>query len=148
MTYFFERYFVLDYDGKMIPANYTEAIIRPCQWEYDTVLKFLNGKLKRKVMMELGAGIAFFIKDISYKIEPTYQPHFNSIEEMLIWLNLNKGVQPDFEEYHINNDFTDYIVKTIDLRTNTIIYDGIDKTIEMIKHKNKSKNIHKLELTK
>lgn len=136
MTYFLEKYYVVDYDGKLQPERYGYCLIRPCQWDYDMVLDFMNRKLPKKVSLRLEGQIAMFSPTSEYNLSNNKQD-FKSTEEWLIWLELNKGITPDFEETHIHSIFQieDYIAKTVDLHTNEVLYDSIEETVAKIRAK-------------
>lgn len=138
MTYFLEKYYTLDFDNKLLPAPYGHCLIRPCNWDYKDVLDFLNGKMSKKVSLQLDGQIALYnVKNANYYKHLDDSQDFNSIEEWLIWLELTKGISPDFEEVHVCTTYLDdYIVKTIDLHTNEVLYDSVEPTLAKLKTKN------------
>ena len=136
MTYFLEKYFELDENGKMIPAKYMSTIIRPCNWDYDKILKFFAGKLPKNTYLVLNGQIAQFDNDYDvvndYNCTNESHQQHNNIEEWLINLELNEGITPDFEQWHIitTGCYNDYIIKTIDLHRHETIDDRADEIIE------------------
>ena len=123
MTYFLEKFFTYNNSMKLIPASHGyKAIVRPCKWDYSAVMKFFAGKMPRNKTLMLGGCVATL--DIN-------KDSSNSLERWLISLALEKNIQPDFEEWHLMSyaGFDDYIVKTIDLHTNAVIDDRIDKIV-------------------
>ena len=134
MTHFLEKYYVVDYDGKLQPAKYGFCLIRPCRQDYGKVLDFMHGKLPKTYYIRLEGQVAMYSIDNAYKTNER-TPDFKSIEEWLIWLELNKGISPDFEEVHIQSmlHLDDYIAKTIDLHTKEVLYDSMEETFKKVK---------------
>ena len=68
---------------------------------------------------------------------PNDKHDFKTIEEWLIWLDLTKGISPDFETLHVctTDHVNDYLVKTIDLHTNEVLCDSVATTIVELKNK-------------
>ena len=62
---------------------------------------------------------------------------FKTIEEWLIWLDLTKGISPDFETMHVCTipHLDDCLVKTLDLHTNEVLYDSVETIIAKMKKK-------------
>ena len=136
MTYFLEKYYNLDFDNKLQPAEYGHCLIRPCNWDYKDVLDFLTGKMPKEVSLRLDGQIASYnVKNSNYYTQPDSQD-FKTIEEWLIWLDLAKGISPDFEETHVCAipHLDDYIVKTIDLHTKEVLYDKMDDVIARLSY--------------
>ena len=136
MTYFLEKYYEVGHDGKLHPIMYSTALVRPCSWDYKKVLDFLNGKLRKTTSLLLEGAVAHYsTSSISNEYWRQDAKMFSSIEEWLIWLDLEKGITPDFEEVHIQsaNRIHDYIAKTTDLRTKEVLYDNVDGIIMKIR---------------
>ena len=130
MTYILEKHFNISDDGKLVPSQYTEAMIRPCKRDYDFILKFNLGQTPKNDVLEYGGQVALFNDKFS-----NGPKKFNAIEEWLIWLELNKGIRPDFEDWHVIDlyrSYEDYVIKSIDLHTNTVLYDAVDETIKKL----------------
>lgn len=125
MTHFLCKYYHVEDHNKLVPARYAHALVRPCNWSYSKVLGFLNGKVKGP--MELGGQVAMYTTDKSFAYA-TDQPMFKTLDEWMVWLNYSKGIIPEFEEIYYSKDFKDYIAKTIDLKTGTVLW---DKTKEL-----------------
>ena len=62
---------------------------------------------------------------------------FKTIEEWLIWLDLTKGISPDFETINVCTipHLDDCLVKTLDLHANEVLYDSVETTIAEMKKK-------------
>ena len=131
MTYFLEKYYEVGLDGKLHPIKYASVLVRPCQWNYKKVLDFLNGKLSKKTSMILDGAVAYYSDSNEHWRQDGKK--FSSIEEWLIWLDLEKGITPDIEEMHIQEFGHDYIAKTTDLRTKEVLYDNVDNTLAKIR---------------
>lgn len=132
MTYILEKNFIISDDGRLVPFQYAEAMIRPCKRDYEYVLKFNLGQTPKNDVLKYGGQVALFNDKFSNGPEK-----FNAIEEWLIWLELNKGIRPDFEEWHVNvidlySSYKDYVIKSIDLHTNTVLYDAVDETLKKL----------------
>ena len=125
MTYFLEKYYTLDFNHKLQPVEYGYCLIRPCDWAYKDVLDFFNRKCQKKSLC-LGELVALYDGT-----QPNDRQDFKTIEEWLIWLDLTKGISPDFETIHVN----DYFMKTIDMHTNEVLYDSVKTTIAELKNK-------------
>ena len=140
MTYFLEKYYTLDFDNTLKPALYGHCLVRPCNLDYQKVLDFFHGKMRKTAFLHLEGQIAMYnAKSAKCYYEPDNGNGFKSVEEWLIWLELNKGISPDFEEMHIstvrNILFDDYIAKTTDLHTNEVLYDSMETTLAKLKKK-------------
>ena len=132
MTYFLEKYYNLDCDNKLQPAEYGHCLIRQCNWEYEDVLDFFNRKMPKEVSLCLDELVALY----DYP-QPDDRQDFKTVEEWLIWLDLTKGISPDFETMHVctTDRVNDYLVKTLDLHTNEVLYDSIATTLATMKKK-------------
>lgn len=137
MIYFLEKYYTLDFDNTLKPALYGHCLVRPCNWEYQKVLDFFHGKMLKNAFLHLEGQIAMYnAKSAKCYYEPNDSNGFKSVEEWLIWLELNKGISPDFEEMHISTMYLDdYIVKTTNLHTNEVLYDSMETTLAKLKKK-------------
>lgn len=62
---------------------------------------------------------------------------FKTIEEWLIWLDLTKGISPDFKTINVCTipHLDDCLVKTLDLHTNEVLYDSVATTLATMKKK-------------
>lgn len=69
--------------------------------------------------------------------QPDDRQDFKTIEEWLIWLDLTKGISPDFETMHVctTDRVNDYLVKTLDLHTNEVLYDSVATILVTMKKK-------------
>ena len=132
MTYFLEKYYNLDCDNKLKPVEYGHCLIRQCNWEYKDVLDFFNRKMPKEVSLCLGELVALY--DYSQSDD---RQDFKTIEEWLIWLDLTKGISPDFETMHVctTDHVNDYLAKAIDLHTNEVLCDSVETTIVELKNK-------------
>ena len=132
MTYFLQKYYTLDFDHKLQPAEYGHCLIRQCNQEYKDVLDFFNKKMPKEASLCLDKLIALY----DYPQLDDRQD-FKTIEEWLIWLDLTKGISPDFETMHVctTDRVNDYLVKTLDLHTNEVLYDSVETTIVELKNK-------------
>lgn len=126
MTYFLQKYYNFDFDHKLQPVEYGHCLIRQCNWEYKDVLDFFNRKMPKEVSLCLDELVALY----DYP-QPDDRQDFKTIEEWLIWLDLTKGISPDFETMHVCtiDHQDDYIVKIIDLNTNEVLYDSVEKLL-------------------
>lgn len=54
-------------------------------------------------------------------------PEFKSFEEFIIYANVNRCIFPLIENWYVRNsiNYDTYVVKTIDLKTNDVLFDGI-----------------------
>ena len=129
MTYFLEKNYILGSDGQLHKDKYCYALIRPCKWDYSTVLKWMHGEMESKQMLMLEGQVAMY----NLHSMPNEKP-FSSIEEFLINVELYQGISPDFEEMRIRHfdSFNNYVVKTIDLHTKKVMYDNVDATIKKL----------------
>lgn len=128
MTYFLEKHYHVDDDGKLSKARYGFAVIRPCKWSYEQIIDWMNDNCK-DTPLTLEGQVAY------YPDHSSTDTNFVSLEEWLINLELEKNLKPDFEETNLYEDcsqMTNYIVKTIDLHTNKAIYDQTEKAIKKI----------------
>lgn len=119
MTYFLQKTFTLNSDGILTPSIYGYCLIRPCKLEYSKILDYTLST--KSICLE---GSIAMLQD--FKLQD-----FNSVEEWIIWLSLNKNIMPDFEEtciYKYNN-YHEYVVKLVDLHTQKVLYDRIDETV-------------------
>ena len=133
MTYFLEKHFEVDSEGNLIQpyTGYGMCLIRPCKWSYEKILKWMHGKLSDSSLCLEGSIAIFNSKSPSTFMDE--RKTFNNIEEWLIWLELEKNIQPDFEEIRLNDVYySEYVVKTIDLHTNEVMYDTTKDTIDYI----------------
>ena len=132
MTYFLQKYYNFDFDHKLQPVEYGHCLIRQCNWEYKDVLDFFNRKMPKEVSLCLDELVALY----DYP-QPDDRQDFKTIEEWLIWLDLTKGISPDFETMHVCtiDHQDDYIVKIIDLNTNEVLYDSVVTTLVTMKKK-------------
>lgn len=134
MTYFLEKNYCIDLDGNITPSKYAFALVRPCCWSYSKVLDFLTGHGKKNESLVLQGQVAMF-NNCNFNCS-LHAPTFKTFEEWLIYLNIQKGIFPDFEDTRIYNNNIhgeEYIAKTVDLRTNTVIYDKLEETVQKIK---------------
>lgn len=135
MTYFLEKNFIVDENSNLKPMKYGAALVRPCEWDYETCIDFITtGKTKKHKSMTLGGQVASFNVNWHQHNEKT----FDSIEEWLIHLELEKNIRIDFEVTYIcTNDYChQYIAKTIDMHANKVIEDHMASAIEHVKKLN------------
>ena len=132
MTYFLQKYYNVDFDHRLQPAEYGHCLIRQCNWEYKDVLDFFHRKMPKEVSLCLGELVALY----DYP-QPDDRQDFKTIEEWLIWLDLTKGISPDFETMHVctTDRVNDYLAKAIDLHTNEVLCDSVEATIAELKNK-------------
>ena len=138
MTYFLQKYYTLDFDHKLQPAEYGHCLIRQCNWEYKDVLDFFNKKMPKEVSLCLDELIATYgVTNTNYYAQPYNRQDFKTVEEWLIWLDLTKGISPDFETMHVctTDRVNDYLVKTLDLHTNEVLYDSVATILVTMKKK-------------
>ena len=132
MAYFLQKYYTLDFDHKLQPVEYGHCLIRQCNWEYKDVLDFFNRKMPKEVSLCLDELVSLY----DYP-QPDDRQDFKTIEEWLIWLDLTKGISPDFETMHVctTDRVNDYLVKTLDLHTNEVLYDSVATILVTMKKK-------------
>ena len=132
MTYFLQKYYNFDFDHKLQPVEYGHCLIRQCNWEYKDVLDFFNRKMPKEVSLCLDELVALY----DYP-QPDDGQDFKTIEEWLIWLDLTKGISPNFETMHVCtiDHQDDYLVKIIDLNTNEVLYDSVATILVTMKKK-------------
>ena len=125
MTYFLEKYYNFDFDHKLQPAEYGHCLIRQCNWEYKDVLGFFNRKMPKEVSLCLDELVAL---DDYPQLDD--RQDFKTVEEWLIWLDLTKGISPDFETINVctTDHVNAYLMKTLDLHTNEVLYDSVATT--------------------
>ena len=130
MTYFLEKYYNLDCDNALQPTECCYCLIRQCNWNYKDVLDFFHRKMPKEVSLCLDELVALY----DYP-QPDDRHDFNTIEEWLIWLDLAKGISPDFETVnvctvpHLDDCLVKTHVKTLDLHTNEVLYDSVMTTV-------------------
>ena len=119
MTYFLEKNFYVDYDGKLHPQLYGSALIRPCKLDYNDVLKAIASPS----IVCLEGQVASWSKS-----------EFNTIEEWLIHLDLCKAISPAFEETFIAaiDTFDYYVAKIVDLTTSKVLFDNTDRVVKLL----------------
>lgn len=119
MTYILQKYYTLDFDHKLQPAEYGHCLIRQCNWEYKDVLDFFHKKMPKEASLCLGELVALYDG-----AQSDDRQDFKTVEEWLIWLDLTKGISLDFETINVCTipHLDDCIVKTIDLHTNEVLY--------------------------
>lgn len=132
MTYFLQKYYILDFDDKLQPVEYGHCLIRSCNWDYKDVLDFFNRKMPKDASLYLDGLAALY----DYA-QPDDRQDFKTIEEWLIWLDLTKGISPDFETMHVctTDRVNDYLAKAIDLHTNEVLCDSVEAIIAELKNK-------------
>lgn len=110
-------------DFKFDPEKFNYALVRPCNVTYQTYKNFCLGKnTKCKMIMHEGSVSAWHRdKSFSFGSEP------NTFEEMLIKAELDCNASPDFENWLFDFNWKTYTVRTIDMRTNEVLYDHLDK---------------------
>lgn len=133
MSFFLEKYFIIDENGNMQPAPYSSIIVRPCIETYDRLLQWMQSKSEKTIILD--SQIASFADGIgSYQHD--YR-EFSSIEEWLIWLEIEKEITIDFEEILVeSNNFKIYAAKTIDYHTKKILDDRLDEAVNLVKKDN------------
>lgn len=133
MTYFLEKHYDL-VDDKLEKAKYGHIMVRPCKDDYKTVLAIMKNTHPTRNEIRLEGQCAMF-NDVN-GFGGTLEKMFGSLEEWIIWLNLEKGILLDFEEIHIYDAmYNDYVAKTIDLHTKEVLYDDTEKIIAKLNHK-------------
>ena len=64
---------------------------------------------------------------------PVELTEFKSFEEFMIYANLNKCIFPLIENWYVEDDmFNTYHVKTIDLKTNEVLFDDIKRVLKQL----------------
>ena len=130
MTYFLEKQFIF-INGRLEPSCWL-FLVRPCKMEYSKIVKFFKAKSNKMLKLE-GAIKVFDPSDSKNKDK--------NLEEWLINLNINDAIVPDFEQYVIYDtyDLQIYVGKTVDLHTNEVFDDKIEKIVKQLndKHFNK-----------
>ena len=136
MTYFLEKYYNLDCDNALQPTECCYCLIRQCNWNYKDVLDFFHRKMPKEVSLCLDELIATYgVTNTNYYAQPYNRQDFKTIEEWLIWLDLAKGISPDFETVnvctvpHLDDCLVKTHVKTLDLHTNEVLYDSVMTTV-------------------
>ena len=139
-TYFLEKTYEVDEDGKMKPLSYGFTIVRPCMMDYQTVLDWNAGKLPKSTMLTLEGQVAAF-RDYSQDMAPHGQTP-RTIEEWLIELELEKGIRPDFEQTLVSSSDRrkEYVVKLVDLHTNNIVFDAVGEGLKKLREYRRMKN--------
>ena len=135
MTYFLEKHYDL-VNGKLEKANYGHIMVRPCKDDYETVLAIMKNAHPTRNEICLEGQCAMF-NDVN-GFGGTLEKRFGSLEEWMIWLNLEKGIFLDFEDVLIYDEHwhNTYNAKTIDLHTKEVLWDDTEKIIaEIIKGK-------------
>lgn len=115
--YILEKFFIEDYNKKIVPSSYSPVIVRPCKLSYDKLLKHFHGQGKQKMVCFEGA-IAFYEPD-----------EWDSYYEWLIDLNVSKCIVPDFERHICNmQDKSSFgkerVMLEKDLHTNEVLYEN------------------------
>ena len=132
MAYFLQKYYTLDFDHKLQPVEYGHCLIHQCNWEYKDVLDFFHRKMPKEASLCLDELIALY-----GGVQSDDRQDFKTVEEWLIWLDLTKGISPDFETINVCTipHLDDCLVKTLDLHTNEVLYDSVATTIFELKNK-------------
>ena len=95
------------------------ALIRPCNVDYKTHRNFALGKkVKIHSMIYEGCVAFWYAKD--FMSDSRHIP----FEQFLVDANTNKIAIPLFENWVFEHDWHSYTVKTIDLKTNEVLYDA------------------------
>ena len=114
MTYFLQKKFELNHNGKIVPYHFDWHIVSPCDFSYEKCL----GIIKNKGELWLKGSCA------TYDI---FESEKMSYDEWLINISLHKGILLDFEEHIFvdtsNNSYRPYVMKIIDLHTNKVLRD-------------------------
>lgn len=104
-----------------------EVLIRPCNVSYRTYRNFsLGHNIKNKTITHEGCVLSWW-PDNSHVYIYSKEPRFKSLEEFMIYANVDKCIIPLIENWMImDNNHRNYFAKTIDLKTNEILYDNSD----------------------
>lgn len=118
-------------DFKFDPDKFNYALVRPCNVTYRTYKNFsLGKKTKCKMIVHDGAVLAWHRdKSYGFKDEP------KTFEEMLVRAELDYTVMPEFENWMFDFNWKSYTVRTIDLKTNEVLYDHLDKWLSENRHR-------------
>ena len=137
MAFFLEKYFIIDEDGNLQPAPYSSIIIRPCDETYDCLLDWIHNKSEKTIVFD--GKIASFV-DGTGECQCDSRK-FSSMEEWLIWLEIEKGITIDFENILVQStNFKCYIAKTIDYRTKKTLDDRLDEVVNIVKKDSAAKS--------
>jgi hypothetical protein len=129
--YVLEKIWKFKPDLKISQDNMYEVLIRPCNVSYRTYRAFILGyNVKCQSISHEGCVLSWRpLNDISY----CKQPNFKTFEEFMIYANVNKCVFPAIENWLIRSEnYSTYYVKTIDLKTNEVLYDKIDDVLKKL----------------
>lgn len=137
MAFFLEKYFIIDEDGNLQPAPYSSILVRPCNETYDSLLEWIQSKSEKTITLD-GQIASFADGSGSYQYD--YRK-FSSIEEWLIWLEIEKGITIDFEDILVESkNFKSYVAKTIDYHTKKTLDDRLDEVVKIVKKDNAAKS--------
>lgn len=137
MAFFLEKSCIIDEDGNMQLAPYSSIIVRPCDEAYDSLLQWMQSKSEKTITLD--CQIASFANGVGRCGCDSRE--FSSIEEWLIWLELEKGITIDFEDILIESkNFKIYVAKTIDYHTKKILDDRLYEVVNAVKKDNAAKS--------
>ena len=115
---------------KLDMSNVYEILIRPCNVSYKTYRRFALGLPTRcKTIMHEGCVLSWWPKDSS---QLKFETHLacKTFEEFMLHANINMNINPLFENWIIAEEYNRRYVKTIDLKTNEVLYDNVDKALK------------------
>lgn len=105
------------------PDKFDYTLVRPCDVSYRTYRNFSLGKKTKCKMITHEGAVLTWHRDKSFRFgnEP------DTFEELLVKAGFTKQVVPEFENWLFEFNWKTYTVKTIDLKTNEVLYDHVDK---------------------
>ena len=91
-----------------------------------------------------GAIMSWYPRDPHFSYNSSFHGHnhnFKTIEEFMIYANVNNQIEPLFENWVVNDDYSkSWHAKTIDLKTNETLYDNIKLLLKKLKDDYKGKS--------
>lgn len=117
---------------KLSQDNIYEVLIRPCNVSYRTYKAFFSGhNVKCRTVTHGGCVLSWYPSEDGISFYK--QPIFKTFEEFMIYANVNKCIFPAIENWIVRGEnYLTYYVKTIDLKTNEVLYDKINDILKKL----------------
>lgn len=123
--YILEKIWKIDKkDFKFDKDKFDCVLVRPCNVSYRTYRNFsLGKKVKVKTIIHEGC-VASWSADKSFAYCTGAPDNF---DQFIIETNVNRQVFPLIENWVFEQNWKSYTVKTIDLKTNEVLFDATNK---------------------
>lgn len=128
-----------EYEPKMSFDNDTlrYVTIRPADVSYNVLKSFYLGKSRKSRIITFGPSVISWsqlFKQIYYNgiSNERYSNTVSTFEEFMVNANVNALVFPMVENWYVNYNYSNYCVKTIDIKTKEVWFNCIEKTLKML----------------